>query len=58
MISEAEWYDNDQLKKNFLMDKLKGNGQELLIDHKTFSECIEKNLEHIYVQASNAKNLF
>ena len=39
--SEAQAYDNDQLKKNFLMEKLMRSGKDLLIHHKTFSDCIE-----------------
>ena len=41
MISEAENYNNDQLKKNFLLEKLQRNGQELLIHHKMCNDCIE-----------------
>ena len=39
--SEAEAYDNDQLKKNFLLEKLMRSGKDLLIHHRTFSDCME-----------------
>ena len=41
MISDAEVCDNDQSKKNFLLEKLMQNGKELIIHHKIFDECIE-----------------
>ena len=41
ITSEAESYDNDQLKKNFLLEKLMRSGRELLIHHKTFADCME-----------------
>ena len=45
--SEAEAYDNDQLKKNFLVEKLMRSGKDLLIHHKTFSDCM-KTLKGAY----------
>ena len=39
--SEAEAYDNDQLKKNFILEKVMKSGKELLIHHRTFTDCME-----------------
>ena len=40
MISEAANYDNEQMKMNFLRDKLMRAGKDLLIHHRTFEDCL------------------